>query len=638
MTDTTFIPPARQAIADAVLIPLALIKPNPWNRKPSEKGLAELADTVRRHGVMQPVLVRQAEGAKPDEPLYELIAGERRWRASEMAGRSEIPALVRPMDDLEVIELMLIENLQREGLHELDEAAGYDRLLRKDSGAQSLRGFATVDELADRLGKSRSYVVQRLTLLKLCPEGVKAFRSGELSFSLALRIARLPNHADQARATREILQGWGGNPMSARDADAYIHRTFMLELDRAAFKITDATLVPEAGSCRDCAKRAGANAGLFDDIKKGDTCTDGACFARKEDAHRQRVKDEAHSRGLEVLAGAAARKIKPQQHGRPSGLLALDEVHYQIDGKKTLRQLLKKADVKPVLFEDPHSKALVEMVPETQALAALKDAGVLRQAKLPSTSSAQRQDEQRRKAEAEWRTAVAEACLNGAGGDAGGAPEYRQRLIQRVAVTLWHELQNDTRVRMIKLLGWPPLKSRWDKGAGVTADEHIQGLDDAQLCRYFTCAVIAGESRVAGYETIGKPERLLSVADELGVDVVAIKASLRKPVRVAKPAKRGRGGAAGDANQATPETALAAALKRATAAKGAKPEGRAVKYRNASTGETWSGRGLQPKWLKAALAGGAALADFEVRASAAVQQLSAAGAANGIEDLVGAPA
>ena len=169
----------RAPIADAVHIPLALIKPNPWNRTPNTARLQEMADSVRKHGVLQPVLLRPAAGATAGAPLYELIAGERRWRASQIAGVATVPALLREMDDLQVIELMLIENLQREDLHELDEAQGYDRLLRKSNGPQSLRGFATVDDLAERVGKSRSYIVQRLTLLKLCPAGVAAFRAGE---------------------------------------------------------------------------------------------------------------------------------------------------------------------------------------------------------------------------------------------------------------------------------------------------------------------------------------------------------------------------------------------------------------------------------------------------------------------------
>ena len=236
--DTTETPlPAREPVAGAVLIPPNLIKPNPWNRKINEASLPDLAASVRKHGVLQPVLVRPAEGASAGQPLYELVAGERRWRASQLAGLAVLPCLVRQMDDLEVIELMLVENLEREDLHPLDEAAGYDRLLRKDSGPQSLRGFATVDHLAERIGKSRSYVVQRLKLLTLCTQAALAFRENEISFSVALRIARLPDAEDQRKATSAALQGWGGEPMSARGMDDFIRREFMLSLRGALFKL-----------------------------------------------------------------------------------------------------------------------------------------------------------------------------------------------------------------------------------------------------------------------------------------------------------------------------------------------------------------------------------------------------------------
>jgi ParB/RepB/Spo0J family partition protein len=600
MTDTI----ERAAIAGAIHIPVGLIKPNPWNRQIDDKKLNELAESVMKHGVLQPVLVRPAVGATAGQPLYELIAGERRWQASRRALLDTVPALVRTMDDLQVIELMLIENLEREDLHELDEALGYDRLLRKESGPQQLQGFATVDALAERIGKSRSYIVQRLTLLKLCPEGVKAFRAGGLTFSTALRVARITGADDQAAATKAIVEGWAGNPMTARDADDYIYRTFMLDLARAPFKITDESLVPTAGSCIDCNKRTGANLDLFDDIKRRDTCTDGACYASKDEAHRAAVKTEAEDRGLKVVAGAEAKKLKPQPFGDVKGLLKLDEVHRNIDDTKSLRKLLAKADVKAVLFEDPHSHDLVEMVPADQALAALKAAGVLQTAKLPKTSQADREATDKTKRETAWRTATAEACLTAAKGDVGAEPSYRAKLITRVAMLLWGELHNDSRTRITKLLGWPPLKSRWDKGPGATVEQHITGLSDAELCRYLTAATIASETHIAAYQGITEPKLLLACATDLGVDVAAIKAMLRKPERVVPPAAKAR-----KAAQLTPETALAGAMKAATVAPSRKPA-RAVKYHNPNTGETWTGRGLQPRWLKVALTGGKTLDDF----------------------------
>lgn len=609
----------RPALPGAVLLPLGLIRPNPWNRQVSDASAAELEPSIRMHGVLQPVLVRPAPDAKPGQPLYELICGERRWRASQFAGLDGVPALLREHDDLQVQQLMLVENLQREGLHELDEAEGYDRLLRKDAGPQTLRGFTSIKDLAESIGRSESYVVQRLRLLQLFPAGKAAFRAGKLTFSLALRIARLATEADQAKAMARILDGWAGDPMTARQADQMIRDEFMLELDRAPFKITDETLLPDAGSCRSCAKRTGSNPGLFDDIGKGDTCTDSACFQRKAAAHQARLRSEAEARGMTVISGAEARKILPMAgphyDGTPKGYLRLDEPAANIDAKRPLGKLLAKADVKTVLVEQPHTKALIPMVPEQQAAQALKAAGVIKQAKLPTTSADERATQDKHRREAAWRTAVAEAIGQAARGPAGEAPEFRAELVRRVAIMLWHEMANDLRVRIVKLLGWPPLKARWDTGPGITAAEHIGGLEGGELARYLAVALVAGQTHIAAYQGITKPTELLDMAELLGVDVQACKDSVRELAKRTPDAAAAQRAAA-KASELTPETALAAAVKRA-AAKAPKSKPPAARYRNAATGETWTGRGLQPAWLKAALAAGARLADFDQAAPAA---------------------
>ncbi len=607
--DEPYVLPPRAAIHDAVMLPVNLVRPNPWNRVVSDARLAELAQSVRQVGVMQPVVVRPAADAKPGAPLYELIAGERRWRASQLAGLAEVPALVREMDDDGVVELMLVENLQREDLHPLDEAAGYDRLLRKDTGPQALRGFASVAELAARMGKSPSYVVQRLRLLKLCPSAVEAFRDGKLSFSLALRIARLPQQADQATATREILTGWANEPMTAREADEYIQREFMLDLSRAAFPLHDAKLLPEAGACLQCPKRTGANAELWEEHAKRDTCTDSECHELKTRAHADRVKAEAQERGLKVIQGPDARKLQPQRHTQPKGLVPLDDVHHGIDAVRPLREVLADAKVERVLFEDPHTHQLREMVPEGAVAVALKAAGVLKQAKLPSTGSSpsQREQDAKRNAENAYRQALAEALLAAAAGPAAQAGGYQAALLRMTARRVWHEMSTDGNRRVAKLLGWPPLKPRWDRGPGITADEHISNLTDIELTRYLTCACIQHELQLASYQQIDKPADMLALAESLRVDPKAVRAGMADAKRVRS---------AGKAAEATPETALAQAVRNAKPARKAAAKkslaARGIKYRNAQTGEVWSGRGLQPRWLKVQLEAGATLADFEV--------------------------
>ena len=121
--------------------------------------MAELADSISQHGVLQPLLVRPIFGGG-----YQIVAGERRWRAARMAGLSEVPAMVREMNDGEVMELALIENLQREDLTPLEEARGYQTLLEKYE--------LTQEEVAKTVGKSRPAVTNALRLLNL-PEAVR---------------------------------------------------------------------------------------------------------------------------------------------------------------------------------------------------------------------------------------------------------------------------------------------------------------------------------------------------------------------------------------------------------------------------------------------------------------------------------
>lgn len=396
------LPVIRAAIEGAVIIPLNLIEPSPTNprHRPNDmaalqKGwnLQELADSIKTHNVIQPIVVRPKAGVlelvdgaylpvadKAGQAQYEIIAGERRWRASQLAGKADIIALVRPMSDFEVLELQVIENLQREDLHPIEEGESYKKLLRHSGGTE---GYANADELAARLGKSRRYVYNRLSLCGLSNEARTACFDGKLSASTALLVARLPEH-HHAEATKIILTGWAGEPLSFRQAQQALERRFMLQLDKAPFKITDASLVPKAGSCRECPKRTGANPDLFDDIKSADTCTDAACFNAKTDAHRAALLKAGEEKGLEVITGEAAKKVMPNTWSSPKGYLVLDQVHH-IHGDKPLVKLLGN-DCPPVaLLENPHTHEVMEVVREEQALAVLKRKGAAKVAQRVKT-------------------------------------------------------------------------------------------------------------------------------------------------------------------------------------------------------------------------------------------------------------
>lgn len=283
-------------------------KTNPRKRFQEDK-LQELADNIKLHGVMQPILVRPID--KRGQPVfggtahkYELVAGERRYRASKLAGEEFIPAVVRELHDLDALQLQVFENLHRDDLHPMEEAEGFQQLLRK---SQDLIGLS-VDELAAKVGKTRSYIYASLKLLALCPEGREAFFEGKLSQSTALLIARIPGEKLQKQAIKEITKpDWQGSLPSYRSAARTIQDRFTLHLDKAIFDIGDATLLGAAGACTDCPKRSGNCKDLCPDIESTDVCTDPDCFTVKREAHVRALKES----GDQVLSGKEASKIAP---------------------------------------------------------------------------------------------------------------------------------------------------------------------------------------------------------------------------------------------------------------------------------------------------------------------------------------
>ena len=193
------IPPEAQSSTTSALreVPVASVRSNPHQPRKhfDEEGLAALAASVRELGVLQPVLVRSL-----GDDGYELIAGERRWRAAKRAGLSLIPAIVRTVDDTLSLEQALVENVQREDLNPLDEAAAYQQLLEDF--------HLTHDELASRVGKSRAAISNTLRLFQLPPSVQRMVAEGRLTAGHARALLSTPDRAFQeALAQRVVTDG-----------------------------------------------------------------------------------------------------------------------------------------------------------------------------------------------------------------------------------------------------------------------------------------------------------------------------------------------------------------------------------------------------------------------------------------------
>ncbi len=250
----------------------------------NEKRLQELIESVREKGILTPLLVRPSNG------LYEIAAGSRRYRAAKVVDLKELPVLIREMTDVEFLEVMTIENLQRDDLHPLEEAEGYRDLME--------RGGYDVHSIVVKVGKqiSESYIYQRLKLLELIPEAKKLFLEDKIMAGHAILIARLQPNQQKELIKKEsgLYEGWGKDRtiVSVRDLTHYIDRNIHLDLNSSSFPKEDPDLLPSAGPCTTCSKRTGFQPQLFPDVVKKDTCTDRICFYAKVKAFTDRWLEE----------------------------------------------------------------------------------------------------------------------------------------------------------------------------------------------------------------------------------------------------------------------------------------------------------------------------------------------------------
>lgn len=507
--------------------------------------LAELAESIRTSGLHSPVLLRPLPPSRLEDtfrnrgddnplPTYELVTGERRLRASLQAGMAEIPALVRELTDAEVIEIQVIENLQRDDLTALEEAEGYDQLMQSNC--------LNADQVAERIGKSRSYVYSRLKLLDLCPEARDAVRAGQLDASKALLLARVPTHKLQLRGLKEFVrQDHQGDTMSARAASSWLRTNLMLRLETAVFDIKDAKLLPDAGACAQCPKRTGANPELFSDVDSADVCTDTTCFHDKVEAHTQQIIEKAKKRGQQVIDGEEAKEIKPHPMNYIRGYSRLDEtITSDADKPTTLRQQLKADELKKhtVLLIDPHTKTPIELVPNAVAEPVYQR---MREKSAKQISPEERAKEQARdlqqkkellelKYHETWRGAAVDAIEPRL--QAGEVSQFETGMLKALLFhLLMGEMNTDKLQSMLQVqdVEWyerdEALKAirEWDGSVGVTI---LQLCLDAERSAEFDW------NNGARVYSLDAP-MIEACAERLGIDLEAIRAEVRDQMREA---------------------------------------------------------------------------------------------------------
>lgn len=233
--DAIFMENATEDSNHTITLKISEIEPNRTQPRKefSDEAMAELADSISRHGVLQPLLVRPLAGGG-----YQIVAGERRWRACRMAGVAEVPVVIRDLSDSEVMELALIENLQREDLSPVEEAQGYLTLIEQYQFTQ--------DEVSKTVGKSRPAITNALRLLSLPEDLLELVGEGKLSAGHGRTLLSFPDQQSMREAAKlaveqgisvrqlEKLAKKAGEPPSAAQADKRSRRsTFYDEVELA---------------------------------------------------------------------------------------------------------------------------------------------------------------------------------------------------------------------------------------------------------------------------------------------------------------------------------------------------------------------------------------------------------------------
>lgn len=329
-------PPTQPDPNEVMRVKHAKLHPGPTNRLMRSgmdaKSLGELADSIIAQGIVQPLIIRTHR----ETGEFEIVCGERRHAAFGVALKKaklkdEVPCLFREYTDAQVHEVRLIENVQREGIHELEEAAGYRELLElKD---EKLRPVHTINTLAAKIGKSVAFIYGRIKLLDTPELAQSAMATGKLTASNALLIARIPDPKLAHKATLEILnaqdetQALDPNiaPLSYREAQAHISQHYMIRLKGAPFDQEDELLVPiyyapvegnelkevriGGGSCSHCPFRTGNMKAQGVETDSADVCTNTACFKKKKEATFKAEKDRLAEKGQTLLTPNAAEKL-----------------------------------------------------------------------------------------------------------------------------------------------------------------------------------------------------------------------------------------------------------------------------------------------------------------------------------------
>lgn len=512
-----------------------------------QSSLEEMAQTMRPpHGrVQQPIVVRPKTGSDD----FEIVFGHRRRRAGELAGRETMPAIVRAMTDEEAKRAQVVENLQRVGVSPLDEADAMKEL-REQHGA-------TIEDLMQQAGKSRTYVYNRLRLADASSQVREAVIEGQCDAEVAQEVARLPAPL-QPRALYAV------RALSYRGAKAQLESSFQFKLRSAPFDVLSIKLLPEAGACDACPKRSDAEPVLMEECGS-DVCMDGVCYGKKAVIAREIREREAREK-----ATAAAPVAAPP----PVAAKTKDDPNWPFGTQATLDGLASHAEAASDAAED-----------DEQLCGGDDDDDPVRAAL--------------RTAAADTRAPAIKAVM---------IDVYWLKVVAALAQAFATQAPTTDDMRMVLRAIVEPYDSLLSHATLVAMGwlgDLREAVDEEQLVRHKIATATANELAtmllLEAVETLStngpladRPSARQALCQRYGVD----------PIAVAGLAIEVDDGQIDLVAQQQQETVPPPPSK---------PKAKAgVKYRDPDTGSTWSGKGLKPKWLTVALDRGRTLSEFQL--------------------------
>jgi ParB/RepB/Spo0J family partition protein len=240
------------------------------------------------NGIIQPIMVRNNKS----NTGFELISGARRLRAAKLSGLDKVPAIIKNLSDDEAIEVQIIENLQRQDIHPLEESESFLNLIKSEK--------YSVQTLAAKIGKSLQYIYSRIRLSYLHPELKQKYAAGEINFSAASELSKIPPAGQTEILTK--FTDWG-KELEAKEIKDYIRNSIVIDLKNAPFLIIDKKLDVLVGACSDCPKNTGCDTQLFPDLSGQMLCTDKRCYDKKLNKYldkRRKQIEKRHQKLIEI--------------------------------------------------------------------------------------------------------------------------------------------------------------------------------------------------------------------------------------------------------------------------------------------------------------------------------------------------